>query len=148
MSLQARTEFAKRHALLKRKVAGMCHRRVAHRRDVTVGEEKAITLFPIGILRIMFQDVKIECRKNVGHAQGPCRVARFCLGDHFYDRFSYIESSRFYLLNLFIRNSHTCTFDTTSRPVASAERCGTGVANALRSISFTSASVIDIYTLQ
>ena len=95
MSLQARTEFPQRETLLNREVPGMCHRGVAHGRDVTVGEHKPVALRPIRIFRIVFQYVKIERGENVRHSKRPRRMPAFGGREHFNNSLPDIVRVRF-----------------------------------------------------
>src|SRR3989344_2992185 len=95
MSLQARTEFPQRETLLNREVPGMCHRGVAHGRDVTVGEHKPVALRPIRIFRIVFQYVKIERGENVRHSKRPRRMPAFGGREHFNNSLADIVRVRF-----------------------------------------------------
>src|SRR4051812_32946487 len=71
MPLQPAAEFPQREAFFYRKITCMRQRRIEERTDVAVREHKPIPLFPFRLLRIVFQDMKIESREDVSHIERP-----------------------------------------------------------------------------
>lgn len=47
----------------------MRHRRIAYRRDVTVRQDEVVALGPRRVFGVVVEDMKIEEREDIGHAE-------------------------------------------------------------------------------
>ena len=74
MPLKPTAKLPKCETLRNGEITRMRHRRILHRTDVAVGEYQPVALFPIGLLRVVRENMKIKCGEDVRHAERPRRV--------------------------------------------------------------------------
>src|SRR3989344_8075208 len=75
MPLEPTAELPERETFFDGEIHGVRECGVEPRTDVAVREDEPVPLLPIGALRIVRQDMKIERSEDIRHAQGAGRVA-------------------------------------------------------------------------
>ncbi len=93
-------EVAFPQALFDGKIPRVRHRGIAHRHDVTVRKEKSITLRPLGVFRVVFENMEIQRGENIRHTQRPREMAGLRRGEHLNDGLADRQCVTFHLFHL------------------------------------------------